>query len=141
MATVTTEVTPELRTLTVMIRRMFPHDGFPDGPYERSAAAIRAAAEQDPRARAQLQQGLAQLAAERFEALDAAAALARLKAISGSSFFQFVRTNVVTTLYDDREVWKLLGYETDSFAKGGWIDRGFDDLDWLPDPRVEEPSA
>jgi hypothetical protein len=52
-----------------------------------------------------------------------------------------VRANVITTLYDDREVWKLLGYEVDSFAKGGWIDRGFDDLDWLPAPRVEEAGA
>jgi hypothetical protein len=141
VATVTTEVTPELRTLTAMIRRMFPHDGFPDGPYARSAAAIHEAAQQDPRARSQLQQGLAQLAADGFENLDAKAALERLTAISGSSFFQFVRANVVTTLYDDREVWKLLGYETDSFAKGGWIGRGFDDLDWLPDPRVEEAST
>ena len=41
------------------------------------------------------------------------------------------------TLYSDPEVWELLGYEGPSFDKGGYIDRGFDDLDWLPDPRIE----
>jgi hypothetical protein len=141
VATVTTEVTPELRTLTAMIRRMFPHEGFPEGPYARCAAAIHEAAADDPRTKAQLAQGLAELAARGFGDLDAAAATEQLKAMSNSSFFAFVRGNVVTTLYNDHEVWQLLGYEVDSFEKGGWIDRGFDDLDWLPDPRVEGPSA
>ena len=141
MATVTAQVTPELRTLTAMIRRMFPHDGWPDGPYQRAAAAIQAAAEGDARHRAQLTQGLAELAARGFGDMNAAAALEHLQAISTSTFFGFVRANVITTLYDDREVWALLGYETDSFAQGGWIDRGFADLDWLPDPRIEEAGS
>jgi hypothetical protein len=141
VATVTTQVTPELRTLTAMIRRMFPHDGWPDGPFQRAAEAIRKTATADARNEAQLTAGLAELEARGFAAMDADAALAHLKAISGSSFFGFVRANVVTTLYDDREVWKLLGYEVDSFAQGGWIDRGFDDLDWLPEPRIEEAGA
>lgn len=141
MATVTREVTPELRTLTAMIRRMFPHDRFPEGPYVRCAAAIQEAAADDPRTKAQLAQGLAELDARGFDELDAAAATAQLQAMSASSFFAFVRANVVTTLYDDHEVWQLLGYEADSFAQGGWIERGFADLDWLPDPRIEGPAA
>jgi hypothetical protein len=134
-------VTPELRTLTVMIRRMFPHDAWPDGPFERSAAAIQQLATGDPRNHAQLSAGLAQLDARGFGAMDAKTALAHLESISGSSFFGFVRANVITTLYDDREVWGLLGYEVDSFAHGGWIERGFADLDWLPEPRIEEAGA
>ena len=47
----------------------------------------------------------------------------------------------VVALYDDREVWELLGYEGPSFDKGGYVDRGFDDLDWLPDPRISESDA
>jgi hypothetical protein len=141
VATVTAEVTPELRTLTAMIRRMFPHDGWPDGPFARAAAAIQEAAGADARNQAQLTAGLAELAARGFEQMDADAALAHLRSISGSSFFGFVRANVITTLYNDREVWKLLGYEVDSFAHGGWVDRGFADLDWLPEPRIEEAGA
>jgi hypothetical protein len=41
-------------------------------------------------------------------------------------------------LYDSAEVWDLLGYEGPSFDKGGYLHRGFDDLDWLPRARVEE---
>jgi hypothetical protein len=32
----------------------------------------------------------------------------------------------------------LLGYEGPSFDKGGYLNRGFNDLDWLPDPRITE---
>ena len=44
----------------------------------------------------------------------------------------------MVALYDDHEVWDLLGYEGSSFDKGGYLHRGFDDLDWLPRPRIEE---
>jgi hypothetical protein len=35
-------------------------------------------------------------------------------------------------------VWELVGYEGPSYDRGGYLHRGFDDLDWLPRPRVEE---
>ena len=44
----------------------------------------------------------------------------------------------VVGIYDDHEVWERLGYEGASFDQGGYLHRGFDDLDWLPDPRIEE---
>ena len=53
-------------------------------------------------------------------------------------FFRRIRSTAVVALYDQAEVWELLGYEGSSFDKGGYLHRGFDDLDWLPDPRVEE---
>ena len=49
-----------------------------------------------------------------------------------------MHSTTVVALYDDHEVWELLGYEGPSFDKGGYLHRGFDDLDWLPDPRIEE---
>jgi hypothetical protein len=60
--------------------------------------------------------------------------------MSGTAFFEAVRSKAIVTLYDDHEVWSLLGYEGPSFEHGGYLDRGFDDLSWLPDPRVEEVS-
>ena len=53
-------------------------------------------------------------------------------------FFQLIRSVAVVSLYNDHEVWDLLGYEGESFSQGGYLDRGFDDLDWLPTPRIEE---
>jgi hypothetical protein len=52
-------------------------------------------------------------------------------------FFELVRTTAVVEVYTDRETWDLLGYEGPSFAKGGYIERGFDDLDWLPEPEEQ----
>lgn len=140
MASVTPDVTADVKTLSVFIRRMFPHDAFPDALYERCAAGLIEAGGNDPRLGAQLAQGTAELAGTGFADLDADAALAYLHEISGSAFFQAVRGDTVVRLYDDHEVWALLDYDTNSFAAGGWIDRGFADLDWLPAARIEESS-
>jgi hypothetical protein len=142
MATVTPGgVTTARATLVRMIRVMFPHADIPDGPYERTADAILAAAVDDIRLRVQLEQGLRDLdaAADRlFADVDDAKALSILEGISGTPFFEGVRAKVILTLYDDPEVHRLLGYEGASYDQGGYLHRGFDDLEWLPTPRIEE---
>ena len=55
-----------------------------------------------------------------------------------SSFFSSVHGTGLVALYNNHDVWELLGYEGPSYDKGGYIDRGFNDLDWLPEPRIEE---
>lgn len=54
-----------------------------------------------------------------------------LRAMEDSSFFQTVRGGLVTGLYNQKAVWPLFGYEGESFSKGGYIDRGFNDINWL----------
>ena len=61
-----------------------------------------------------------------------------LREIADAEFFVFIRGVAVVTLYNDHEVWAALGYEGEAFSQGGYLHRGFDDLDWLPAPRVEE---
>jgi hypothetical protein len=134
-------VTPGLETLTALVRRMFPHASFPDGPYERAAAAIAESASADPRNQAQLENGLRDLEAHGFGSLDVESAAEYLRSISDSAFFALVRGEVVTSLYNDPEVWNVLGWQGESFSKGGYLERGFADLDWLPAARVEGPSA
>jgi|SRR4051794_13646327 len=132
-----------VRALTDMVRAMFPHPSFPDGPYERCAQSILDSTADDLRFRTQLHQGLRDLdtiGGAPFAALDEAARLELLRGISATEFFEGVRSRVITSLYDDREVWALLGYEGPSFEQGGYAERGFADLDWLPDPRIEEAS-
>jgi hypothetical protein len=141
MATVTPAGTGvDLRTLARMIRVMFPHDRFPDGPYERAAAGIVEGVQADARMRAQLAQGMVELEAAGFTGMADDKALEYLRGISGSAFFELVRSNTITSLYDDREVWSILGYEGPSHDQGGYLHRGFDDLDWLPTPRIDEAS-
>ena len=76
-------------------------------------------------------------ATQPFVARSAEQQLADAKAIAGSDFFELVRSTAVVEIYSDPQTWKLLGYEGPSFAQGGYIDRGFNDLDWLPDPEQE----
>lgn len=126
-----------------VVRVMFPHERFPDGPYERCARTIVDAAADDVRFRTQLEQGLRDLDAlggAPFADLEPARALEVLRGIGGTEAFEGIRSRVITSLYDDREVWALLGYEGPSYDQGGYAERGFDDLDWLPDPRIEELS-
>ena len=54
-----------------------------------------------------------------------------MKKTESSCFFQTVRSGLVTGFYNQKEVWPLFGYEGESFSKGGYIDRGFDDIAWL----------
>lgn len=129
------------RTLVAMIRAAFPHDEVPDAAYERTARAVVSAAEDTIWMRVKLASGLDSLealAGGRFTELSREEALPVLRRIQHTPFFGFVRQTTVVTLYEDEEVWEALGYEGPSFDKGGYIDRGFDDLDWLPDPRIEE---
>ncbi|MGH3502482.1 MAG: hypothetical protein ACRDQA_16570 [Nocardioidaceae bacterium] len=132
------------RTLVRMLEVMFPHDSFPAGPYERTARQVLDAAEANPRSLAQLCQGLHDLDGLRdvpFVQLDDAVALTVLRGVQDAPFFVMVHGTASVKFYDDHDVWGLLGYEGPSFDKGGYIERGFNDLDWLPEPRIEEVAS
>ncbi len=124
--------------LARMVRVMYPHATFGDGPYERTAMAICKAAETSPAITVAFASALHDLASAGFAEMDDAAAHSHLKSIETTAFFKLARSTAVVTLYDDPEVWAALGYEGPSFDKGGYINRGFNDLDWLPEPRIEE---
>ena len=55
-----------------------------------------------------------------------------LQRIESTPEFTFVQRMAVRYLYDDVEVWAAFGYEGASVHLGGYIKRGFDDLEWLP---------
>jgi hypothetical protein len=125
-----------MRTLILMARDIYPHDRVPDRfyaiavkPYDDKAAA-------DPAVKAMIETGIA--------ALDAAAGpggyvgigweaqrVALLRTISSSPMFETVRSGLVVSLYNQQDLWPIFGYEGESYSKGGYIKRGFDDIDWL----------
>ncbi len=133
---------PSARAALVRLLRVaYPHERFPDGPYERTADEIISHVDSSLWHRLTLVRGLESLdaaAGGSFADLDDAAALDLLRAMTDAEFFRFVRGVAVVTLYNDHETWDLLGYEGESYSKGGYLERGFDDLDWLPNPRIEE---
>lgn len=130
-----------LNLLTRLLRATYPHPTFPDGPYERTAGAVMTAAEADQGDYRSLLLGLRGLdvaAGGDFAGTDDDAAEALLRNVGDDSFFVRIRSTAIVALYDDAEVWDLLGYEGPSFDQGGYVDRGFNDLDWLPPARIEE---
>lgn len=119
-------------TITAVARTMYPHDALPDEVYARVAAKLAEATE----SQAVIKFGVAGLAgfAERSDIERVQA----LREIEGSEFFELVRSTAVVEIYSDPRTWAAFGYEGPSFDKGGYLHRGFDDLDWLPDvPEAE----
>jgi hypothetical protein len=134
----TTTLSPgTARALVRVVRLIYPHRRFPDGPYERVVQKLDADASQDAAVAGTLEQGVRDLdaaAGRPFVDLDEAEARRVLEAAGATPFFATVRATAVVALYDQAEVWELLGYEGPSFDQGGYLRRGFDDLDWLPAP-------
>lgn len=130
-----TTITPDqMATLLQMARDIYPHDQVADQFY---AVAVKGYDSEDSKA----------LVADGVAALDAAAKAAGfdsyvaagweedrvklLQSIETTPFFQTVRAGLVTGLYNQKEIWPIFGYEGESFSKGGYIERGFNDIDWL----------
>jgi hypothetical protein len=124
-------------------RVMFPHDKLPDAAYDKVVSKLEADAAADSGIAATLEQGVAELDANgRFVELDDDAQLSALGDSEGSAFFDLLKATSVVELYDNPLVWKAFGYEGPSTHLGGYVDRGFDDLDWLPDPPAAlDPTA
>lgn len=124
----------QMATLLQMARDIYPHDRVGDRFY---AVAIKSYDSEEQK----------QLVADGIAALDAAAKqagfdnylaagwederVAILRSIEDTPFFQTIRGGLVTGLYNQKDVWPIFGYEGESFSQGGYIDRGFDDIDWL----------
>ena len=124
--------------LMKMVRTLYPHDRFPDGPYIRTTDDVINKGNSSPENAIMLQEGIDQLKSDNFSKLDMEESTKYLTKMGRTAFFEHVRGTTTVTLYNDKEVWELLGYEGYSSDKGGYINRGFNDLDWLPEPRIEE---
>ena len=120
-----------LETTLRVARVMFPHDMLPDLAYAKVVKALEPEAETVAAGVAALDE------ATPFLDLDEDAQAAAVAAAEGSDYFELVRATAVVELYDNPLVWRAFGYEGPSVHLGGYIDRGFDDLDWLPDPPIE----
>jgi hypothetical protein len=130
---------PGSRTAAIIAtaaRRLYPHDALADSVYARVADKLAESAREDADAARTIQEGVEGLG-ERFAEQPADDQLRALEAIEGSPFFELVRSTAVVEIYSDPRTWEAFGYEGPSFEQGGYLERGFDDLDWLPDPTEE----
>ena len=128
-----------MQTLIQMARDIYPHDKFPDKVYAVAVKAYDDASAQDQAVKTMMEDGvkeLDQLANENhgFSYIDVGWEIDRnalLKQVESGPLFQKMRGDLVVSIYNNHEVWDILGYEGESYTKGGYKDRGFDDLEWL----------
>lgn len=121
-------------TLMAMGRVLYPHKKLPDAVYALLAKDLDAKAASDPAMATVLHQGIDSLDKAGFTKASAARRLAIVKALEGGPFFNAVRSQCVTSLYDNDMAFAVFGYPGSSWEKGGYITRGFQDLRWLPAP-------
>jgi hypothetical protein len=128
-----------MRTLIKLARDIYPHDRLADRFYALGVKGFDEKAGKDAASKAMIEDGVANLdttavAKHGKPYADVgweAERVAMLRSIEGSAFFQGVRSTLVVSLYNQKELWPLFGYEGESASQGGYIKRGFNDLTWL----------
>jgi hypothetical protein len=128
-----------MATLVLVARDIYPHDKVADRFYAVAVKGYDDKAATDKATKQLIEEGVA--------ALDKAAnakygvpyaqvgweaqRVGLLRDMQDSKFFQTVRGNLVVGLYNQDEIWPIFGYEGESASKGGYINRGFNDITWL----------
>ena len=123
------------KTLLKVARHVFPHDTLDDVYYAGVVQSLDGKA-----ANADVAAALA----DGVKTLDSATAVPwielsdgyQLEVLEGPgrALLDTVKGDAVVSLYNNPLVWRHFGYEGPSAHLGGYIQRGFDDLNWLPDP-------
>ena len=142
----------ELKTLTSaqgdallqMGKVLYPHRGLPDAVYALLAKDLDGAAGKDPKTAQMLAEGIASLdkaAVGSFVTVSDAKKLEAVKSLEGTPFFSTVRGQCIPSLYNNDMAFAHFGYPGGSWDRGGYLNRGFNDLKWLPDPPAAASPA
>ena len=132
-----TALTPEaMATLIQMARDIYPHDQVPDRFYAIAVKSHDRTAAKDQAHKTLIEQGIADLdqkagAGGYTGLLWEEERVKVLQQIEETPFFQTVRGGLVVGLYNQKDLWPIFGYEGESYTKGGYLTRGFDDIEWL----------
>ena len=118
--------------LLAAVRTILPHDRLDDAVYAAVVHACDVDAARDTATRELYLHGIASLGAG-FAAANEERRVATLKGIESTPFFQQLRVKAVSELYSSPLAFAHFGYEGETFSKGGYLHRGFDDLRWLPE--------
>ena len=126
---------PELAEQLVSIyRSMFPHKSVPDESYRHVVRKLDDQLAHDHLLFGLLFDGVETLNRETgcpWAGLPEEARLQALQRVEQSPFFQRLRSDFVLYFYSNPAIWPLFGYEGPSNDKGGYLNRGFNDIDWI----------
>jgi hypothetical protein len=136
----TTLAPATMKTLVKVARDIYPHDFLVDSYYITAVKPWDGKAAKDPAVKAMIEDGVKRLdqdAQDRHKLPYAQVAwesdrVTLLQGIEQTTFFKALRSDLVVSLYNQEELWPKFGYEGSSAEHGGYIKRGFDDINWLP---------
>ena len=126
-------------TLLRMARDIYPHDTLEDKYYTQVLLPMGENAATDNELAKLLTEGVEELdtrAQSRFgrsflEIEQEPERVEILRDIEASAFFQKIKGAVMMGIYNNPELWPRFGYGGSSWEHGGYINRGFDKIDWL----------
>jgi hypothetical protein len=131
------------RVMAILVRTardIFPHDLVADRFYVAAVMPYDAKAGDDAALKLLLEVGALRLDADALgkhgtgylEINSEDDRVALLRANQHTLFFKKLRGDLVVSLYNQKEIWPKFGYEGSSAEHGGYLHRGFDDINWLP---------
>ncbi len=126
-------------TLLMLSRHIYPHDTLDSAVYALVVKDLDTLAS-DPKVATLLMEGiklLNELAGGQWLDTSPERQLQIVESIAGGAFFEKVRSTAVISLYNNELAFAHFGYGGSSFERGGYLNRGFDDLTWLPSPPDE----
>ncbi|WP_295557810.1 hypothetical protein [uncultured Hyphomicrobium sp.] len=127
-------------TLLRVARDIYPHDSLlDDAPYQAVIDAILVEAESSPTVADLLSKGvedLEQRAQHIYKVNYTAISKPEeregvLRSIELTDFFQKIKGGLLMGLYNNKALWPKFGYDGSSWETGGFIDKGFDKIDWF----------
>ncbi|MFQ5661057.1 MAG: hypothetical protein ACE5GZ_11570 [Gammaproteobacteria bacterium] len=125
------------KTLTALAYRLFPHESLPHAVYQQVAGAVLLGMQQSSSRYALVTGGLSRLDVHAenttWLATDSHTQIDILQQMQTTPFFKFLQNTAIEVIYRDPSVWQLLGYGGSAIEQGGYLHRGFDDIDWLPE--------
>jgi hypothetical protein len=122
-------------TMAKLARLLFPHDEIPDSVYAGVIGYVFTTFANDP--------ANAKLIKEAELALDGSGntpwfdrnedeQITAITAMQDAAFFAAILATIRGAFYYNPAVWKYLNYPGSSKQYGGYKNRGFDDISWLP---------
>ena len=122
-------------TMAKIARHLYPHDALGNSVYLDVVDGVLDAASSNTavsRALDALLESLDRRHGGDWMSASRDEQLASLRDADVEPYFTAARIQVLVRLYNHPAAWKLIGYDGPSLQHGGWVDRGFDNIDWLP---------
>jgi len=123
----------QAKEMLAMTRQLFPHDKLGDEYYWVVVESIDKEMAGSSELATRIRDGLAQLnkaAGGDFTAVDAGQQVEAMTKLEGTPFFSDMLNKTQFYFYNNKAVWSKFGYEGSSWEKGGYINRGFNDVEW-----------